>query len=92
MNSIPDWRELMKARQDRMTMEAIQERDPIEEYWATHKPRFVKGTGFTDGTGQTAFEWYYEDQRRENPWCNGRYAFAAIVWGLISMLLLSVSP
>ena len=64
-----------------MSMDTIAERDPIEEYWATHRRE-----------EQIPFAWFYEDQRRENPWCNGRYAFAAIVWGLISMLLLSVSP
>jgi hypothetical protein len=61
-----------------------------DEYWSIHKRRWP-APGFTDGTGQTAFEWFYEDQRRENPWCNGRYALASIVWGLIIMLVWSLS-
>jgi hypothetical protein len=75
-----------------MSQDTTPERDPVEEYWASHGNRQIRWVtpGFTDGTGQTAFEWFYEDQRREDPWCNGRYAFASIVWGLIFMLLVSI--
>jgi hypothetical protein len=48
-------------------------------------------TVFTYNAEQIPFEWFYEAQRIENPWCNGRYAFASIVWGLILMLVWSLS-
>jgi hypothetical protein len=63
-----------------MTMETVAERDPLEEYWATHRR-----------AEQIPFAWFYEEQRLANPWCNGRYALASIVWGLILMLVWSLS-
>ncbi len=50
--------------------------DPIEAYWTAH--------------GQGAF-WYMRPDPTPDPWVNGQYALAAIVWGLIIMLVVSVA-
>jgi hypothetical protein len=66
-------------------------RDQADKYWATHgKDIKITVTPWRQPE-QVPFEWFYEDQRRENPWCNGRYALASIVWGLIIMLVWSLS-
>jgi hypothetical protein len=50
--------------------------DPIEAYWTAH--------------GQAAF-WDMRPDPAADPWVNGRYALAAMVWGLILMLVVSVA-
>lgn len=63
--------------------------DPIDQFWVVHGPRSYPL--------QTAFSWYEaasmklaEARMVQDPWCNGRYALAALVWGLIIMLVISV--
>jgi len=64
-----------------MTQEAMPERDPIEEYWALYgKPSPFKSEPLLP------FDWP-EDT---SPWADGRYAFAAILAGLLAMLLMSI--
>jgi hypothetical protein len=60
-----------------MAQDTTPERDPLEEYWATYS-RPVQPL--------LPLDWPTE----QNNWTSGRYAFAAIVWGLIFMLLVSI--
>ncbi len=52
--------------------------DPIEEFWAAH------------GNYRFRYERPAKSLQDADPWCNGRYALAALVWGLIIMLVVSV--
>jgi hypothetical protein len=56
--------------------------DPIDQFWAAHGPRSYPL--------QTAFDWFDQRDIAKDPWCNGRYALAALVWGLFIMLVVSV--
>jgi hypothetical protein len=60
-----------------MPQDTTQDRDPIEEYWATYS-RPVQPL--------LPLDWPVE----QDGWTSGRYAFAALVWGLIFMLLISL--
>ena len=60
-----------------MAQDTTPERDPVEEYWATYS-RPVQPL--------LPLDWPTE----QNGWTSGRYAFAAIAWGLIFMLLVSI--
>lgn len=67
-------------------MDRIEERDPIEEYWAAHGPN----SWTRPYSHQPGFDWYEATQPVEaDPWSNGRNSFAAIVLGLIAMLMVS---
>ena len=65
-----------------MSQEHFAKEDQIEQFWAIH--------GRRNQPVQTAFDWYEQRDTSRDPWCNGRIALAAIVWGLIAMLLLSL--
>jgi hypothetical protein len=71
-----------------MAQDITPERDPIEEYWATHSKPVQPYLDLRDEFGRTMDQIEFA---QTNSWANGRYAFAAIVWGLIFMLVFSLN-
>jgi hypothetical protein len=55
--------------------------DPQAEYWATHKRK--------DEDPYASRQWI-DNTPNSDPWSNGRYALAALVWGLILMVVFGV--
>jgi hypothetical protein len=59
-----------------MIQDSIPDRDPCEDYWATY----------------TRDVWVSETRNHSplvyDPWVNGRYALAAVAWGLIALVVL----
>jgi hypothetical protein len=85
-----------------MTQDTTAERDPIEEYWSAHRgiPNSFEryGTGLANAYPRQAWLDLRDEFGRTmdqvefaqtNGWVSGRYAFAALVWGLIFMLVIS---
>jgi hypothetical protein len=67
--------------------------DPIEEFWAVHGPRSYQRQTDFDGlevTFKPRRDQVADWRLKFDPWCNGRYALAALAWGLIFMLVVSV--
>jgi hypothetical protein len=75
-----------------MAQDTTPERDPIEEYWATYgpTPRQVRHEAFQHFMFEEIEKQEALKQLRADPWTNGKHAFAALVWGLIFMLLISL--
>jgi hypothetical protein len=61
-----------------MAQDTTPERDPLEEYWHIYSPKAYQPLLPLDLP------------REQDGWTSGRYAFAALVWGLIFMLLISL--
>jgi len=71
--------------------------DPIEAYWRTHAAWNSRplSTLLKEMVQSGEIERHKREQVARwrlqfDPWCNGRYALAAMVWGLIFMLVISV--
>jgi hypothetical protein len=61
--------------------------DPQAEYWATHGKRQTE----YDGLEVTPIRDQVANWRLKNdPWSNGRYALAAVAWGLIILVVFGV--
>lgn len=69
-----------------MKMDTIEDRDPIADYWATHRKQLWLDLRDEFGRTMDQVEFAHTDG-----WVNGRYAAAAVVWGLILMLVWSLS-
>jgi hypothetical protein len=78
-----------------MAQDTTPERDPIEEYWAAYGTASPCAYGkypfrFIDNSRPTQPLLPLDLPREPDGWTSGRYAFAALVWGLIFMLLISL--
>lgn len=79
-----------------MTQDATTDRDPIEEYWASYgKPSPFQSEpllpmNWSDLRDQYGRTWEQLRFAHDNPWVNGRYALAAIVWGGIALVVFGV--
>jgi hypothetical protein len=57
--------------------------DPQAEYWATHGKKEPVSDPFVSR------QWI-DNTPDQDPWTNGRYALAAVVWGLIALVVIGV--
>jgi len=71
-------------------------RSPIDvagEYWATYNPKKAPEIEVSPDVVIEAATYPWATLASDahlDPWCNGRYALAALVWGLIALVVLGI--